>query len=127
MFRREHIGRAGEYLVASTLEQLGCHAAHVTIYGADLWVQTPSRRILRVEVKTSSQAVRTNAGSRRVSSPRYKFGNYVLHPDDVDVIAYCALDIRVVVAMSPHARKKSMSPKNFTPERQIETLRQFFY
>lgn len=127
MADREHTGRAGEYLAASVLEQHGCHVVHVTIYGADLWVQTPSRRIARVEVKTASEPVRQAKHGRGGGSISYRFGHYMLDPAHIDAIIYVALDIGLLLVHAPDNPRSKMSPNNFTPDRQDETIRRFFY
>ena len=128
MVTREHIGRAGEYLVASVLEQHGCHVSHVNIYGADLWVQTPSRRIVRVEVKTSSVAIKGQRGGiNGAGSLTYRFGSFYTDPDHVDAVIYVALDMGLILVRDPRDPRSKMSPNNFTPDRQDETIRRFFY
>lgn len=63
MVSLEGVARAGEFLAASIIEARGSRASHVAIYGTDLWVETPSGRILRVQVKTASRPSPARWGS----------------------------------------------------------------
>lgn len=114
-------------MAASTLEAYGMYVSHVTVHGADLWVQTPSSRILRVEVKTAKVTTRTPTRAKQIGPPRYSFGKFVMSPDSIDAIIYVALDKNLLLVGSPYMLRYNLSPINFTPEKQNGSILEFFY
>ena len=87
------IGRAGEYLVCSSLELLGFQSALVNAQGFDVLMLEDSEAY-RVEVKSAKSkvgnrykfATSTGSGSKKMMSP-----------DDCDIVALVALDERMIV------------------------------
>lgn len=86
------IGRAGEYLVCSSLELLGFQSALVNAQGFDVLMFEDEA--YRVEVKSAKSkvgnrykfATSTGSGSKKIMSP-----------DDCDIVALVALDERMIV------------------------------
>tara|TARA_R110000772_G_scaffold101676_4_gene202245 strand:- start:410 stop:835 length:426 start_codon:yes stop_codon:yes gene_type:complete len=72
------IGRAGEFMAAYKLQMNGLEVAHIN-GTCDLHATLPSKRVLRVEVKTSSTIS--------------QYGSYRFHRggSDADIFVLCAL------------------------------------
>ena len=126
MSSREGIGRAGEFLAASILEARGSRASHVTIYGTDLWVETPSGRMLRLQVKTSSKPVAPTGPYKEV----YRFINArrVHARTPPDLFLFVALDRQLVLIKETMAIGGVRIPsKKFTVENQEATIAKYLY
>ena len=87
------IGTAGEHLACSVLHSFGWTAALVDADGFDL-LAIRAKEILRIQVKTTLKRIdgygyqwQTNRGGTKAS----------LTPDDCDIVACVALDIRRLV------------------------------
>lgn len=122
----EGIGRAGEFLAASILEARGSRASHVTIYGTDLWVETPSGRMLRIQVKTASKSVPPTGPYKEV----YRFVNarktQAHHPPDLYL--FVALDRQLILIRDTMAVGGiRVAAKQFTPENQEATIAKYLY
>lgn len=123
----EGIGRAGEFLVASILEARGIRASHVAIHGTDLWVETPSGRMLRVQVKTSSKPAKEQRGNSRA----YRFLNPSRPRSGVpEPHIYClvALDLGLMVVVSRMAKGGSrVAVSRFTEAEQEAGIAEYLY
>jgi hypothetical protein len=123
----EGIGRAGEFLVASILEAQGIRASHVAIHGTDLWVETPTGRMLRVQVKTSSKPAKELRGR----SKAYRFLNQSRPRSGVpDPHVYClvALDRGLMVVVPRMAKGGSrVAVSRFTEAEQEAGIAEYLY
>ena len=126
MVATEGVARAGEFLAASILEARGSRASHVAIYGTDLWVETPSGRMLRIQVKTSSKPVPPTPPHREV----YRF----LNPRTTN--AHSPPDLYLLVALDRQlllVREKMaiggirVAATRFTPEGQEAGIAKYLY
>jgi hypothetical protein len=122
----EGIGRAGEFLAASILEARGSRASHVAIYGTDLWVETPSGRMLRVQVKTSSKPVPPRPPNGEV----YRFLNSrttnTHSPPDLYLLV--ALDRQLLLVREKMTVGGIRVPvARFTPEDQEAGIEKYLY
>jgi hypothetical protein len=127
MTSSEGVGRAGEFLVASILEARGIRASHVAIHGTDLWVETPSGRMLRVQVKTSSKPAKEQRGNSRA----YRFLNTSRPRSGVpEPHIYClvALDLGLMVVVSRMAKGGSrVAVSRFTEAEQEAGIAEYLY
>jgi hypothetical protein len=127
MTSSEGVGRAGEFLVASILEARGIRASHVAIHGTDLWVETPTGRMLRVQVKTSSKPAKEQRGNSRA----YRFLNPSRPRSGVpDPHVYClvALDLGLMVVVSRMAKGGSrVAVSRFTEAEQEAGIAEYLY
>lgn len=87
------IGRAGEYLVCSSLELLGFQTALVNAQGYDVIFFDDEGEVYRVEVKSAKCKI----------NQRYKFATStgsaskkLLSPEAVDIVALVGLDEKVI-------------------------------
>jgi hypothetical protein len=88
------IGKAGEFLVCSSLELLGHQTAICNGQGFDLLMFDDDGETYRVEVKAA----------RTKTNQRYKFATAtgsaskkLLSPDDCDIVALVALDEKMII------------------------------
>lgn len=126
MASSEGVARAGEFLAASILEARGSRASHVAIYGTDLWVETPSGRMLRVQVKTSSKPVPPRPPNREV----YRFLNpRTTNPHSPpDLYLLVALDRQLVLVREKMAIGGiRVSAASFTAENQEASIVKHLY
>jgi len=127
MVSSESVGRAGEFLVASILEAHGIRATHVAMHGTDLWVETPTGRMLRVQVKTSSKPAREQRGNSR----SYRFINTTRPGSSIpDPHIYClvALDLGLMVVVSRMAKGGSrVAVSRFTETEQEAGIAEYLY
>lgn len=126
MAASEGVARAGEFLAASILEARGSRASHVTIYGTDLWVETPSGRMLRIQVKTSSKPA-PPAPSRE---PVYRFlrARTTNSHSPPDLYLLVALDRqRLLVRDKITAGGIKISARYFTAEDQEAGIKKYLY
>lgn len=114
-------GRCGELLTMFHLEMSGVQAVLVDRAENDLWVQTPTGRMLAVQVKTA-QEPRQHKGDSR---PLLHFGTDHLAAS-TDVFALVALHARVVVFCAPQDMKRRMDPEEFTSERMDASIKELF-
>lgn len=94
------------------LERRGVQAAHVDRDENDLWVRTPSGRMLTVQVKAAS---RPSVYSHD-KTPRYRFhiGNLGV---STDLYALVALQAEVVLFCRPEEMRRCWAVELFTAER----------
>jgi hypothetical protein len=92
------------------LERLGVQAVLVDRDENDLWVRTPSGRMLTIQVKTASEP---KARGRRAC---YNFYTENLGPS-TDLYAVVALQPEIVLLCRPDEMRKRWSVDLFTPER----------
>jgi hypothetical protein len=127
MVSSEGVGRAGEFLAASILEARGVRASHVAMYGTDLWVETPTGRMLRVQVKTSSRPSKPVRGR----SETYRFLNQSRPRSGVpDPHVYClvALDLGLMVVVPRMAKGGSrVAASRFTEAEQEAGIAEYLY
>jgi hypothetical protein len=109
----------GELLTMYQLERHGVQVAHVDRDGQDLWVRTPSGRMLTVQVKAATEAT-TYARDR---TPWYHFhiGNAAI---DTDLYALVALQPEVVLICRPDEMRMRWAAELFTKERMISSIRE---
>lgn len=126
MVASEGVARAGEFLAASILEARGSRASHVAIYGTDLWVETPSGRMLRIQVKTSSKPVPPRPPNGEV----YRF----LNPRTTnahsppDLYLFVALDRQLLLVREKMSvGGVRVSAGRFTPEDQEAGIAKYLY
>lgn len=126
MVAAEGVARAGEFLAASILESHGSRASHVAIYGTDLWVETPTKRMLRVQVKTASSPV-LNDPKR---GPFYRYMNSKTRSDHSppDLYLLVALDLQLMLVRDRMGLGGSkILAKHFTPEAQEAGIAKHLY
>jgi hypothetical protein len=127
MVSSESVGRAGEFLVASILEAHGIRATHVAMHGTDLWVETPTGRMLRVQVKTSSKPSKPVPGR----SQAYRFLNQSRPRSGIpNPHIYClvALDLGLMVVVSRMAKGGSrVAVSRFTEAEQEAGIVEYLY
>ena len=127
MVSSEGVGRAGEFLVASILEARGIRASHVAMHGTDLWVETPSGRMLRVQVKTSSKPAKEMRGR----SQAYRFLNVSRPRAGIpDPHLYClvALDRGLMVVVDRMSKGGSrVAVSRFTEAEQEAGIEKYLY
>lgn len=101
------------------LERHGVQVAHVDRAEHDLWVRTPSGRMLTVQVKTGTEPV---AYGREVT-PHYGFymGNLSA---STDLYAFVALHVEVVLFCQPDEMRKRWDANLFTRERMEASIRE---
>jgi hypothetical protein len=105
-------GRLGEIIVTFHLEANGIQTAVVDREEIDLWVRTPSQRMLTVQIKTAS------AAKSWKGRPANSYGfNIPPRQSSADLFALVALD-RGIVLFYPrgHPRLQSIHSENFTRE-----------
>lgn len=93
--------------------------AHVDRDEYDLWVKTPSGRMLTMQVKTASGP--TQYGTDRASSYRFHVGNLGA---STDVYALVALQAEVVLFCRPDEMRKRWAVDVFTPEQMEASIRE---
>jgi hypothetical protein len=127
MVSSEGVGRAGEFLVASILEARGIRASHVAMHGTDLWVETPTGRMLRVQVKTSSKPAKEYRGNSR----SYRFLNPTRPRSEIPAPhIYClvALDLGLMVIVPRMAKGGSrVAVSRFTEAEQEAGIAEYLY
>ena len=127
MVSSEGVGRAGEFLAASILEARGIRASHVAMHGTDLWVETPTGRMLRVQVKTSSKPSKPVRGR----SEAYRFLNQSRPRSGVpDPHVYClvALDLGLMVVVPRMSKGGSrVVVSRFTEAEQEAGVAEYLY
>lgn len=126
MVASEGVARAGEFLAASILEVHGSRASHVAIYGTDLWVETPSKRMLRVQVKTASSP--SDKDKRR--GPVYLYWNSRTRNDHSppDLYLLVALDLQIMLVRDKLVFGGVRVPvKKFTAEAQEAGIEKHLY
>lgn len=101
------------------LERHGVQAERVDRPGDDLWVRTPSGRMLAVQVKTTVVPLAYG----KEATPHYKFHVGNLSPT-TDVYALVALRAEVVVFCTPQEMRKRWPVELFTPERMTASIRE---
>lgn len=124
----EAIGRAGEYRAASIFELYGITTTHVDVKGVDLWVETPSGRRIKVQVK-SSLGVRPAEKNR--NRPRYKFR--LSSPEMcafADVFCFVPLNLSIIRLCSSAELRKSMKmffAEEMTNEAMEQDINRYLY
>ena len=114
-------GRCGELLAMYQLELRGIQAVLVDRSENDLWVQTPSGRMLCVQVKTATEPRQ----HKRDNRPLLHFGTDHL-ADSTDVFALVALHAGVVLFCAPQHMKRRIDPAEFTHERMSASITEHF-
>lgn len=120
----ESIGRAGEYFTAYVLESRGIRAVHVDVHGHDLWVQTPSGRILTLQVKTAGSS---DLRPPRTKAPTYRFyaGRGKRYPADLYV--FVALELSCLLIEDSMAKDREIPAREFTPAAMNAGLARFLF
>lgn len=99
------------------LERLGVQAVLVDRDENDLWVRTPSGRMLTVQVKTATEP------KGRDRAPIYQFYVQNLAPS-TDLYAVVALQAEVVLFCRPDEMRTRWKVELFTPERMEASIRE---
>tara|TARA_B100001287_G_scaffold66129_1_gene54016 strand:- start:2652 stop:3047 length:396 start_codon:yes stop_codon:yes gene_type:complete len=121
-----YIGRAGEFLASYILESYGLRTTHVDLPHDDLWCDTPSGMLVRVQVKSCSKATQ-HGKQRRPLRYCYQFGPNRNTYDGVYLLV--ALDKKLCLAFKRDdtiGRTLKINPDRFTQEAQTETIRKAF-
>jgi hypothetical protein len=111
------IGRAGEFMAAYKLQMNGLEVAHIN-GTCDLHATLPSKRVLRVEVKTSATIS--------------QYGSYRFHRggSDADIFVLCALKQGLLRVMrSDEMGGKitiTLRPADFTQQAEDEDIADLF-
>lgn len=120
----ESTGRAGEFFASYIFEMRGIRTVHVDIHGHDLWVRTPSGRLLTIQVKTA-----TSSSSRGVGKgpPIYRF--YYGRPKLIhaDLHVFVALELSCLLVADRMDRDRSIPAKEFTPAAMTASIARFLY
>lgn len=101
------------------LERHGVQVAHVDRDGQDLWVRTPSGRMLTVQVKTATEP--RSYGTDRGLRYYFHDGNAAI---DTDLYALVALQPEVVLICRPDEMRRRWAEDLFTKERMISSIRE---
>lgn len=104
------IGRVGELFTMYQLERRGVQAVHVDREEIDLWVRTPTGRVLTVQVKTASCVRRETINAAEI----YRF--FLPKNATCDLIALVALDAEVVVFCPPSETSSYVPATRMTAE-----------
>lgn len=120
----QNAARAGEYFVCYALEQRGIRATKVDLVSDDLWVRTPSNRLLTVQVKTA-----TSLSSRRAKGkPRYHFHNGNRgQPSKADLFAFVALPLSCLIIEDSMGYSRALTTDKFTPAAMEESIARYLY
>jgi len=112
------IGRAGEFLAASRFEAAGLETAHVD-GSCDLHVTLPSKRVLRVEVKSS--IVPTLSGS-------FKFSR---GGSDAEIFVFVCMPLSLIRVFSEYQLKghqtTTLRPAEFTQQAEADDIAGLFH
>jgi hypothetical protein len=109
----------GELLAMYQLERHGVQVAHVDRDEHDLWVRTPSGRMLTVQVKAAAEPKRYGMAAQA----SYCF--YVQNlAANTDVCALVALQPQVVIFCRPDEMRKRWAVELFTEERMAASIRE---
>ena len=112
------VGRAGEFLTASRLQISGLEVSHVN-GSCDLHVTLPSKRVLRVEVKSSIQP--TLSGSFKFSR-----GN-----SDAEVFVFVCIPLSLIRIFSDYQLKghqtTTLRPAEFTQQAEADDIAGLFH
>lgn len=113
------VGRAGEFLVASRFEMCGLETAHVAAGSCDLHVTLPSKRVLRVEVKSSIQP--TLSGS-------FKFNR---GGSNADIFVFVCIPLNLIRVFSEYQLKghqtTTLRPAEFTEQAEADDIAGLFF
>jgi len=113
------VGRAGEFLAASKFQMAGLETAHVAAGACDLHVTLPSKRVLRVEVKSSIQP--TLSGSFKFSR-----GN-----SGAEIFVFCCMPLKMIRVFSEYQLKgfqtTTLRPAEFTERAEADDIAGLFH
>ena len=112
-------GLVGELLAMYQLERHGVQVAHVDRDEHDLWVRTPSGRMMTVQVKTATEP----RGYKRARTPRYWL-NVTNLAASTDLYAVVALQPEVVVFFYPKDMRKYFDPSELTRDRMEASIKE---
>lgn len=106
-------------LAAYELERRGIQVATVDRDDVDLWVRTPTGRMLTVQVKA------TSVPQQKHGLPRYHFSG-TLRPIPVDLYALVVLDLEIMlVCPCADARVQWCNPDIFSPEAMDASIKEY--
>ena len=112
------VGRAGEFLTASRFEAAGLETAHVD-GSCDLHVTLPSKRVLRVEVKSSIQPTRSGS---------FKFNR---GGSNADIFVFVCMPLGLIRVFSEYQLKghqtTTLRPAEFTQKAEADDIAGLFY
>lgn len=112
------VGRAGEFLVGARLQMAGLEVAHVN-GSCDLHVTLPSKRVLRVEVKSSIQP--TLSGS-------FKFNR---GGSNTDIFVFVCIPLGLIRVFSEYQLKgfqtTTLRPAEFTQQAEADDIAGLFH
>ncbi|MEY4863759.1 MAG: hypothetical protein RLZ51_1854 [Pseudomonadota bacterium] len=101
------------------LERHGVQVAHVDREEHDLWVRTPSGRMLTVQVKSATEP--TAYGKDKLQT--YGFCFRSIGPN-TDIYALVALQLEIVLFFRPEDMRRRVRPELFTRERMEASIRE---
>mgnify|MGYP000179697706 CR=1 FL=1 len=112
------VGRAGEFLTASKFQMAGLETSHVD-GSCDLHVTLPSKRVLRVEVKSSIQP--TLSGS-------FKFSR---GGSDAEIFVFVCIPLGLIRVFSEYQLKgfqtTTLRPAEFTQQAEADDISGLFH
>lgn len=120
----ESIGRAGEYFAAYIFESRGIRTVRVDVYGQDLWVHTPTNRLLTVQVKASRGASVERARAR---GPTYRFYKSQRAEETADLFVFVALELSCLLIEASMPKDRELSASEFTPAAMNAGLARFLF
>jgi hypothetical protein len=126
MVSSESIGRAGEFLAASVLEARGIRVSHVAMHGTDLWVETPTGRMLRVQVKTASRPSKLER-HRLKQYYRFMFREPSRTIPAPHLHFVVALDIQLMLVVDGAGKNRRFAVEDFTEEAQEASILKHLY
>lgn len=109
-------GRLGEIIVGFHLEANGVQTAVVDREEIDLWVRTPTGRMLTVQVKTASKPL------PRRDTQRDVYSYYLPKTTTADLFALVALDQGLVLFFPNNLKTSNVRASKFTPEAMVASI-----
>jgi len=121
-YHRESVARAGEFFAGYILEERGIRTTHVDVSSDDLWVKTPSGRLLTLQVKASTSP----QTDKRHTSPRYAFIQHSVL-STANVFVFVALDLKLLLVTDSMKKTRKFPARAFTPEAMEESIAEHLY
>jgi hypothetical protein len=113
------VGRAGEFMAASKFQMVGLETAHVAAGSCDLHVTLPSKRVLRVEVKSSIKPTRSGS---------FKFNR---GGSNADLFVFCCIPLSLIRIFSNYQLKghqtTTLRPAEFTEQAEADDIAGLFH
>ena len=113
------VGRVGEFMAASKFQSVGLETAHVAAGSCDLHVTLPSKRVLRVEVKSSIKPTRSGS---------FKFNR---GGSNADLFVFCCIPLSLIRIFSNYQLKghqtTTLRPAEFTEQAEADDIAGLFH